>query len=257
MKIDWGPLQREMDAWREAGRVIPLWWRDDDAIEVTPHLQHLQALAASFDMPVHLAVIPSDATPALAGYVDQHSQIVPVVHGLSHTNHAPEGEKKAEFGAHRDPSALNADCTSALNRLSTLFADRLCPMFVPPWNRIAPDLLAALPGLGYQAVSTFTPRTAAFAAPGLRRINTHLDPIDWRGTRSLVAPETLVAQIVRQLRDRRLGHADSDEPYGILTHHLVHDAAIWQFTTELLDRLSHGPVEFWSATCLKHKGETA
>lgn len=257
MKIDWSPLDRELDLWRAEGRVLPLWWRDDDAIEVTPQLEQLHGLAADLGLPLHLAVIPAGATPELAAYVAARPLIVPVVHGLSHRNHAPAGEKKAEFGAHRDLEQLVADCAVARDRLGAVFGNRLTPMFVPPWNRVAPDLLEALPGLGYRAISTFTPRKAPLAAPGLHRINTHLDPIDWKGTRSLVDPGALVAQITGQLQDRRLGRADAEEPYGILTHHLVHDAAIWHFTTELLSRLTQGPVTAWSAASLKTQGDTA
>ena len=68
-------------------------------------------------------------------------------------------------------------------------------------------------------------------------MNTHLDPIDWRGTRGLVAPDQLVARTVDLLRDRRLARADNAEPFGYLTHHLVHDDAIWDFTASLISRL--------------------
>ena len=54
-------------------------------------------------------------------------------------------------------------------------------------------------------------------------------------------------QVARQLADRRTGLADNGEPYGLLTHHLVHDAAIWDFTEKLLDHLRAGPVRLWSA----------
>ena len=39
--------------------------------------------------------------------------------------------------------------------------------------------------------------------------------------------------------------ADNHEPYGILTHHLVHDAAIWHFTETLISRLMQGPGQVW------------
>ena len=54
------------------------------------------------------------------------------------------------------------------------------PALVPPWNRIAADLVPSLPGAGFTGLSTFGPRRAAEAAPGLRRVNTHLDLVVWR-----------------------------------------------------------------------------
>ena len=78
------------------------------------------------------------------------------------------------------------------------------------------------------------------------QINTNLDPIDWNGSRSLAPAERLIAQVAEQLKDRRKGRADMREPYGILTHHLVHDAAIWDFTEALISRLLAGPAVPWT-----------
>jgi len=247
MTLDWTPLDREFDRWRQAGMTLPLWWRDDDAIAPGAALDRLTALATEVGLPVHLAIIPARAAPALAEVVAAHPRLIPVVHGWAHENHAPEGAKKAEFGAHRPLPDMACQARDGLLRLRALIGPAVQPMFVPPWNRIAPELLPALPGLGYRMISTFTPRKSALVAPGLVQINTHLDPIDWRGSRSLADPGALIAQLAAQLADRRDGHTDSTEPYGVLTHHLVHDAAIWGFTRALLSRLCAGPVTPWTA----------
>ena len=110
-----------------------------------------------------------------------------------------------------------------------------------------------MPGLGYNALSTFTPRKTPLAAPGLAQINTHLDPIAWKTGGGLLPPKALVAQLVQHLTDRRLGQTDNFEPYGILTHHLVHDAAIWAFTNALLARLMAGPTRLWTTSELTQK----
>jgi hypothetical protein len=173
------------------------------------------------------------------------------VHGWAHRSHAPEGQKKAEFGAHRPMAEIEADASNGLQRLQDLFGEALFPVFVPPWNRIDAQVIAALADLGYRAVSTYLPRKTRYAAPGLLQINTHLDPINWRGDRSLVDPDALIAQITKQLQDRRNGVTDNTEPYGILTHHLVHDRAIWDFTGSLLKRLLAGPGHAWTAHEIK------
>jgi hypothetical protein len=54
-----------------------------------------------------------------------------------------------------------------------------------------------------------------------------------------------VAQTVRLLADRRTGAADNGEPLGILTHHLVHDEAIWSFCAQLAERFCAGPARPW------------
>lgn len=245
--VDWTPLDRELALWADQGLTLPLWWRDDDAIAPTPALDQLSALSDDVGLPVHLAVIPSLASDPLADSVTLDRALIPVVHGWTHSNHAPAPEKKAEFGAHRPTNECLDDARNALARAKDLFGDALCPMFVPPWNRIAPDVVAGLSDLGFSTLSTFTPRKATQAAPGLEQINTHLDPIDWKTTRSLVEPNRLIAQIVAQLTDRRQGRADAEEPYGLLTHHLAHDAAIWDFMSALLHRLMAGPVRPWIA----------
>lgn len=247
MTPDWTPLDTELARWTDAGLTLPIWWRDDDAVAQTPALDQLSALSDACHVPVHLAVIPSRADATLADHVRAHPQLVPMVHGWAHTSHAPEGQKKAEFGAHRPLADMQDEARQGLARLTALFGASLRPVFVPPWNRISPDLLPALPGLGYTMLSTFTPRAAPQAAPGLTQINCHLDPIAWHGGRSLADPDGLIRQMAAQISDRRMGTADNSEPYGILTHHLVHDAAIWEFTQTLLTRLAVGPTRIWTA----------
>jgi len=245
---NWAPLDRELARWQSAGLTLPLWWRDDDAIAPSPELDRLKALAEMQDISVHLAVIPNDATQELAALVQDSGHLIPLVHGWAHISHAQQGEKKAEFDDNRPLADMRAEAEQGLARLSDLFKGCLTPMFVPPWNRIAPQVVGELAGLGYHALSTFTPRTTPFAAPGLAQINTHLDPIAWKAGRGLVDPETLIAHVARQMADRRQGRADNDEPYGILTHHLVHDEAIWGFTDALLTRLTAGPTRCWTTS---------
>lgn len=256
MTPDWSKLDRELSRWQATGRTLPLWWRDDDAVDTGAGLDRLCALAQAHDLPVHLAVIPNRVTQALVGHVRATGHLIPVVHGWAHLSHAPKGAKKAEFGADRPLAVMRAEAARGLTRLSDLFEARLCPMFVPPWNRIGAELTGELSGLGYRALSTFTPRSTQLAAPDLVQINTHLDPISWKAGRGLVPPDTLIAQIVRQLHARRTGRADNCEPYGILTHHLVHDQAIWGFTDALLTRLIAGPAHIWSAEELTRKDTT-
>lgn len=247
MTVDWRPLETELNQWRDEGLTLPLWWRDDDAIAPTPQLDMLSELSERLKLQVHLAVIPQDADPDLAQYTAQRQTLIPVVHGWAHRNHAPQGEKKSEFRLHRHVDAIVTDAQAGLSRLQDLFGNALRPMFVPPWNRIAPELATRLPGIGFRILSTATPRKAVLAAPNLEQINTHLDPIDWRGTRGLVAPNILIAQMVNLLNDRREGRTDSTEPFGVLTHHLVHDQDIWTFTETLLQILLDGPATIWTA----------
>jgi hypothetical protein len=118
-------------------------------------------------------------------------------------------------------------------------------MFVPPWNRIHPDHIAALGPLGFDKLSTFGPRKAACAGQGVAVVNTHIDPIDWRGTRDLIAADTLIAQTAALLEDRLAGHIDAAEPLGYLSHHLVHSQAIWSFSRQWADEMLQGGATPW------------
>jgi hypothetical protein len=66
--------------------------------------------------------------------------------------------------------------------------------------------------------------------------NTHVDIIDWRGTRGFCGEEAALAAAARHLAARRTGAADSSEPTGWLTHHEMHDGAAWNFLSYLFDR---------------------
>jgi hypothetical protein len=235
MNFDWTVLRRELARWRAAGRAPALWWRDDDATCPTPALDRLEALPASHDLSVHLAVIPAQATMPLAHRIAASDHLVPLVHGWSHENHAPEGTKKSEFGMPR-PGAEN-DLRKALDRMQDMFPQLLVPVFVPPWNRLGPSFLPLLKGAGYSAVSAFGRRPRGEILP---YVNTHVDPIDWHGHRSLADPDRLIADAAADLAEIRESASDDPEPFGLMTHHLVHDEAIWSFSEQFVSEMLAG-----------------
>jgi hypothetical protein len=103
-------------------------------------------------------------------------------------------------------------------------------VLVPPWNRVSSTgLVAALPGAGFCGLSRFGPRKRIDACAGLVQVNTHVDVIDWRGSRGFVGTQAALAQTLAHLQARRLANADPMEPTGLLTHHAVHDEATWVF----------------------------
>ncbi len=233
----WADLAREIAFWQTQGLRLPLWWRDDDAIAPTPQLSRLVQASQTAGIPVHLAIIPARATVELAGFVAQNSKhLIPVVHGWAHENHAPPEAKRSEFGTLRPEAAMEAGRGHA--RLRALFGAQLAPVFVPPWNRIDPVLLPRLPAQGFKAVSTYGPRHVVWPAPGLQQVNTHLDPVDWHGTRSLVDEDILLAGLCKTLADRRTRRTDPTEPLGLLTHHLIHDEDVWAFCARIFEALA-------------------
>ncbi|MEL7092702.1 MAG: polysaccharide deacetylase family protein [Pseudomonadota bacterium] len=241
-RIDWSPLRYALKQCRAAGIETRFWWRDDDAVEVTPALEQLAQLADAFDLKIHLAIIPAGATHDLATYC-KGAPFLPVVHGWAHRDHSEGGDKKNEFQTPRE-GAID-DAARGFDRMHALFGADLRAMFVPPWNRISDAVVNALPPLGFTELSTYGPRSAVQAAPGLVQINTHLDPIDWRGGGGLIDAENLVTRAAAHFTDRAEGRADADEPYGLLTHHIVHDPAIWAFATEIITELQLAGARPW------------
>ena len=238
MKIDWSPLTSELSLWRHDNLHLPLWWRDDDAVANTPALDRLTRIAQDIGLPVHIAVIPDLLEPSLPPVFENTPFLIPVVHGWRHISHAPQGAKNAEFGHARPDAAV--ELRAGIDRLQLAFGAQLLPMFVPPWNRIDPAYLPVLADAGYRAVSTYGPRTRPMASNWLNQINTHIDPIFWRGDRGLVPTDKLISGIVDTLRDRRTSRTDITEPLGLLTHHLVHTEAIWSFSHDICRVLLDG-----------------
>jgi hypothetical protein len=231
----WEDLKRELDAWGQAERLATLWWRDDDAVAPSPALDRLNDLGRAHGVVAALAVVPKTAEAALPG-------AALFQHGYAHINHG--AAKKAELGPERPAQAIASELASGRRRLLDLFADRVLPVLAPPWNRIAPDVVALLPGLGFRGLSTYRPRQRSEAAPGLVQVNTHADIIDWR-QRRFAGDDAAIGAILRHLIDRRLGRADAGEPTGILTHHLVHDAPAWSFLETLLKFTRTHPAIRW------------
>ncbi len=224
------PLTVELDRWADAGRTAPLWLRDDDAIQPTPALDRLLQVAAR--VPVTLAVIPEPTGPALAARLDQASGVTVAVHGWRHQDHSRGRGKKCELGDHRPAEAVLAELQQGVARLAQLHPDRFVPVLVPPWNRIDQSLLPHLPAIGFRAVSVFG---RVLPDAPLPMINTHVDLIDWRGSRGGRDTGLLVAEIVDRLR-RMFRHGGV---MGLLTHHLVHDDRAWRFIDDLLEVADH------------------
>lgn len=247
MTLVWSELFDEIARWHDAGRSVDFWWRDDDACHADPALERLVGLAASAQVPLALAAIPHGVQ---AQVLAQDARWVRILqHGADHTRRNGAGEKKTEFAA-SEPLA------DALQRLRQGFEQIAgpvtLPVLVPPWNRIgSPDLPGRLAAAGYRGLSRFGPRAAAASIPALVQVNTHVDIIDWRGSRGFVGEEPALRAATAHLQARREGRADPAEATGWLTHHLVHDEASWRFLALLFERTrSRSPVVWQGADTL-------
>ena len=79
------------------------------------------------------------------------------------------------------------------------------------------------------------------AASKTNIVNTHVDVIDWKGTRGGRDVEPLVAETVQRLQ----ATFENGGSVGVLTHHLVHDEAVWVFLDQLFEVTTDHPGCKW------------
>jgi hypothetical protein len=242
----WVALEEELAHWRDAGRAPTLWWRDDDVVDATPALDRLLALQRRYGVPLALAVVPAGATPALARRLAGVSGIDLLQHGYAHSNHAAAGEKSTELGAERPAMMVLGELGTGWLALERLFGPAVLPVLVPPWNRIAPGLVPALPEIGYRGLSAFGARLKPRRSSGWVQVNAHVDLIKWR-ERRFAGPESLLGAFVSALAAARV----APEPLGLLSHHLAMDEPAWDFLDLFWERVGRMPgVRIAAARCL-------
>lgn len=241
----WHDLEGELDAWHNAQCEASIWWRDDDAHRPDPNLDRLLATALQVNAPLHMATIPAKLTDGVIAQLKSVPHVKIVQHGYSHTDYAPKGQGSWELGLHRPIEITLAEQKRGLDQLSEAFGDQFIPVQTPPWTRIAPEIIARLPELGFKGLSMVMPRNAKYAAPGLLEANTRCDPIKWKGGAHFAGTERALDDVVSHLHGRRTGTLDPDEPTGLLTHHLDHDEEIWGFVETLTQHLNAHPATRW------------
>ncbi|MBB4186301.1 polysaccharide deacetylase family protein [Sinorhizobium terangae] len=255
----WQPMIDRFDRLKAAGRRVDFWLRDDDAVEPTPALDRLIDLADRFSVPITLAVIPGHTGGELSHYLARHDDIGIAVHGWTHQNHATPLEKRQELGGHRPREIVLDELGRGYSHLKALHPSSFVPLLVPPWNRIDPGLIEGLPGIGFMALSVFGPErkgrsnpdgaktmksgsiASAFPRDGLSLINTHVDVMDWHGTRGCRDHREIIQDIIRRLDEMNV----DEEAVGILTHHLVHDESVWEFLSRLFELTAVHPACRW------------
>jgi hypothetical protein len=228
----WRELEAALDAVARSGKAIRLWWRDDDAGRDDPRLERLLELAERRALPLALAVVPVWLDAGGQARIAASPQAIVLQHGFAHRNHAPAGQKSCELGG-RAIDVVEAELARGRATLVDAFGAAFLAVLVPPWNRFDAQLIGRLAACGFCGLSTYGRRDALEVAAGLIQINTHLDPIDWRGERLFVGEVAALERLIAVL--------DPDEPIGILSHHLAMDEPGWRFLDRLLGVLAAHP----------------
>jgi len=102
----------------------------------------------------------------------------------------------------------------------------LTPRFyTPPWNAIDPGLPVALAQLGVPVLSA---GATWIGQPGVHYLSAEIDLLSWKRGQRFKGTLRVLPALRRALAVRRVTGAYG-RPIGLLTHHLVHDAATWRF----------------------------
>ncbi len=214
-------LDAELAHWASAGRRPALWWRDDDARAVTPALERLLTTAAG--LPLALAIIPDGDLAGLAAHLAHHPSVTVGQHGVDHLNRRPDGQPAGEYPLDADPDHMAVNIQAGWRALTD---HGIKPDFyTPPWNRLDAALPGVLIDLGFTALSAWPGEPGEHR--GLARRDAEIDLLRWKGGPRFRGAGRLLGQLRAALELRRV--IGSDEPVGLLTHHLVHDAAAWRF----------------------------
>ena len=235
------------------GHRVRFWLRDDDAVVPSAHLTLFLDQCSAFKIPVCLAVIPKDTDEALVTALSQYDKglIQIAVHGWSHQNFASRVEKKQELGAHRSIDVVLEELKAALEKVQSLYGEQAVSMLVPPWNRISPDVVTALPEIGFKAISTFHDKKSAWKKDQpIPFYDTHLDIIDWKAGGVGRSADDLFESLAGLIRNGASA-LQNDQMIGILTHHLQHDDKASYFLTRLFDITSNNPGCEWSANFIR------
>lgn len=237
----WRSLTEELDRWLETGKTATLWWRDDDAVGLTPQLELL--LRCAQPVPLALAVIPRFVEPDLALRLRQVSSVAVLQHGWAHSNHATG--TKSEYPATRSQADVEREFADGRQVLDEHFGTQSIPVFAPPWHGLDERFLPLLAQNGIKCVSRIGPRRSRLAAAGLPQVNAHVAPIKWTIPPSFGGDAEYVSAIIDHLRGRRTERFDRDEPTGLLTHHLAQNPTSYEFMSRLLDVTLAHPAAKW------------
>jgi len=222
-------LGSELKLWAKAGRAPVLWWRDDDARGPTGALEQLLTLARRHRAPLTLAAIAGPHLTDLVRRMETEPGVEIAVHGFKHVNRQPEGQGFGEIIDSDEVEWVRAQLRATVMAFHR--AGVAPTLFVPPWNNLRPQLIAALPDSPLRAVSGFDGATGVDG--GVARLDAHLDVLRWKDGARFRGTWKFLSRMRRLLKQRRLA-GQWDEPIGILTHHLDHDHATWLFLERFL-----------------------
>lgn len=228
-------LERTLDkavAHRAAATDTRVFFRDDDVGPPCPSFFRLVEVFARHGAPLALAVVPLWLPMRFgeftAGFNWRNPQWCLHQHGLSHTNHEPEGVKKQEFGPARPRREKAADLIRGRRLLERFLGEAFQPIFTPPWNRCDADTMGVLAALEFKGLS----RSVGAKPPRPEALPEAPVSVDLH-TKKGGAPEAQATDVLDELYASLV----NDKPCGVMFHHDRMNTAALEFTSALLEGL--------------------
>lgn len=214
---------------------IKVFFRDDDGGWADQRLQQLSYEFIQQDLPLDIAVIPGalseQSVDVISEILNAGDRIAIHQHGFEHKNHQVSG-RSCEFGSDRSYQQQHRDIAAGQQKLASVFSDRLCPIFTPPWNRCTSDTSAALKSLGVGYLSRITG-----SAPIESTLPELPVAIDWLKKRKRVRLNTaeLIEYICGLLNT-------SDQVIGVMLHHEHMDQDNRLLLRQFIEVLNESPM---------------
>ena len=199
----WSALRDELARWACDDTVARLWLRDDDAVTVTPALERPQAVCCS-RVPYPDCGRPERCRSNSGGIPFRSATGRVAAHGWRHHNHATIRNGiscRTALRGHR------SRFEQARARIETLFGEKAVPIFVPPWNRMAPRRRLSCLDQVFARYRRLVERNRRACANNQRPP----DIIDWRGSRGGRNP----ADLISELRIISPGHGRTTGPLSV------------------------------------------
>ena len=255
LQSGWESLTSELARWNDKGRTPQFWLRDDDAARKGDHLDWLLETCRASSVPIALAVIPARIDQTLIKSLGDFPGTLVLQHGYAHSNHAPHGDKKSEYGPHRPIDTMVSEITKGKQILEQAFGKRALPVFVPPWNRMTSQLLPCLPEIGLRGLSGKASPKQLLTASVPKEIcltvaDAHIDIIDWKNNGKFIGEDLALREIAWHLSVRRQETIPCDTPNCILTHHRQMKDDAFSFLERLLTKTQYFGALWLSASKL-------
>ncbi len=229
-KKSWlAPVRRALE---ERHETIKIFFRNDDAGIENMRLFKLLDVFEKFSLPLDMAVIPKEVSPAFAGELSNRLNLKSNLfsihqHGFAHISHETEG-RKCEFGKARNKARHFFDIAAGRIILAEFFDALPQPIFTPPWNRCTVETGESLCELGFKVLS----REAGAEPLGVAGLEELPVSIDWFAKRKGIPLNRdrigeLTAKAIRE-----------NETVGIMFHHALMDKTERDFLGELLEIFS-------------------